>query len=210
MAKLNAPLFSFKASGKLANALVYFGWKGLNVVRSYVVPSNPQTTAQTTHRNYLKACVAMIHTAQGRATNPLDEEDQSALALLGSTRKSPRTWFNELCKLWIDCKVLADKPIVYSNWHVTDTTRVQVTGIGFLNEETGSSLVSGKFYMGLSKTNLVHAYVAQVAAGASITLPATDIEAWTSVGDKVYMQFRPDSGDDSEGADSGIYHFTAS
>jgi len=41
MAKVNAPLFSFNASGKLANSLVYFAWKGLDVVRSYIVPANP-------------------------------------------------------------------------------------------------------------------------------------------------------------------------
>ncbi|MBA7675169.1 hypothetical protein ES703_83399 [subsurface metagenome] len=209
MAKLNAPLFSFRASGKLANALVYFGWKGLNVVRSYVVPSNPQTAAQVEHRDYMTAAVAMVHTAQARPTNPLDQEDQTAMSALGSLRRTPRTWFNEICKLWIDCKVAGKKPIVYSNWHITGATRATVTGIGFLNEETPSSLDAGKFYLGLSKTNLVHAYVAQVAAGASITLPETDMEAWMKVGDKVYIQFRPDSGVDCDGADSGIYYFTA-
>ncbi|GAI08070.1 unnamed protein product, partial [marine sediment metagenome] len=91
---------------------------------------------------------------------------------------------------------MADKPIVYSNFHITGKTRATATGIGFLNEETGSSLVSGEFHMGLTKTNLVHQYAAQVAAGASITLPATDIESWTSVGDKVYIQFVPDVGDE--------------
>ncbi|GAI33825.1 unnamed protein product, partial [marine sediment metagenome] len=78
-----------------------------------------------------------------------------------------------------------------------------------LNEEEGSTLDFGKFHMGLTKTNLVHAYDAQVAAGVSITLPETSIESWTSVGDKIYMQFRPNVGVVCEGADSGIYHFVA-
>src|SRR3989304_5419175 len=43
MAKLKAPLLSFGASGKLADTLVYFPWKGLAVVRSYVIPANPNT-----------------------------------------------------------------------------------------------------------------------------------------------------------------------
>ncbi|GAI02078.1 unnamed protein product, partial [marine sediment metagenome] len=114
MAKVNAPLFSFKASGKLANALVYFGWKGLNVVRSYVVPAYKRTTAQATQRDFIKACVAKIHEAQARETWTLREEDQSAYALLGSKQPTPRTWFNTIAKLWIDCKVKLDKPIVYS------------------------------------------------------------------------------------------------
>ncbi|GAH49175.1 unnamed protein product, partial [marine sediment metagenome] len=33
MAKVRAPLMSFDARGKLANSLVYLGWKGLKTVR---------------------------------------------------------------------------------------------------------------------------------------------------------------------------------
>ncbi|GAI51859.1 unnamed protein product [marine sediment metagenome] len=43
----------------------------------------------------------------------------------------------------------------------------------------------------------------------TITLPVTDIESWTKVGDKVYIQFRPNVGVDCEGANSGIYTFVA-
>jgi len=50
MAKVKMPLMSASASGKIANSLVYFTWKGLDVVRSYVVPSNPNTTSQQTQR----------------------------------------------------------------------------------------------------------------------------------------------------------------
>jgi len=48
MAKLKAPLMSLGASGALGKALVFFGWKGLDVVREYVIPANPKTTAQNT------------------------------------------------------------------------------------------------------------------------------------------------------------------
>lgn len=37
---------SATASGKLAGAMVFFGWKGLNVVRNLVIPANPQSTNQ--------------------------------------------------------------------------------------------------------------------------------------------------------------------
>ncbi|GAI75819.1 unnamed protein product, partial [marine sediment metagenome] len=46
MAKLKGPLFSLGASGALGEAVVYFPWKGLNVVREYVIPSNPKTDPQ--------------------------------------------------------------------------------------------------------------------------------------------------------------------
>lgn len=209
MAKLKAPLMSLGASGKLGNALVFFGWKGLDVVREYVIPTNPKSPNQKIQRDYLKDAVAKIHAAQGRATNPLRTEDQTAYALLGSTRPTPRTWFNTIVKLWIDCEVLDDDPVVYSCFHITGASRIAVTGIGFLNEQASEDLGTGKFYMGLTKTNLIHAYDASIAPGATITLPENDISGWASVGDKVFVQFRPDSGDDCEGADSGIYHFTA-
>ena len=46
MAKLYGPLFSLDARGKLGKALVYSIWKGLNYVRKYVIPANPNTAAQ--------------------------------------------------------------------------------------------------------------------------------------------------------------------
>ena len=42
MAKTIMPLLSAEASGKLANSMVYFYWKGLNVVRKYTIPGNPR------------------------------------------------------------------------------------------------------------------------------------------------------------------------
>lgn len=209
MAKLKGPMFSLGASGKIAGALVYFGWKGLNVAREYVIPTNPRSAAQTTQRGYLTAAVAKIHEAQARANYPLDEDDQTAYALLGATFPTPRTWFNTIVKLWIDCKVASDVPCIYSDGKVNTST---VTGIELaarLNEETASQLAAGKFYLGKSKTNLIHSYTATVVAGDNVSLPAQDISDWAAVGDKIFWQFRPDVGDPCEGADSGIYTFKA-
>ena len=63
MAKLKGPLMSLGASGQLGQTLVYFPWKGVNAVRTYVVPANPQTTAQTTQRNLMTAATAAWHAA---------------------------------------------------------------------------------------------------------------------------------------------------
>ena len=63
MAKVTAPLFSFGASGKLADALVYFPFKGLNVVRSYVVPANPNSAAQQVQRGFMTDAVTEWHDA---------------------------------------------------------------------------------------------------------------------------------------------------
>jgi len=50
MAKVTGPLMSFSATGKLADAIVYFGWKGLAVVRQWLKPANPQTSDQGDRR----------------------------------------------------------------------------------------------------------------------------------------------------------------
>lgn len=58
MAKLRTPLLSFGATGQLAKTLVFFAWKGIDVAREYIIPSNPQTAAQTTQRGLFTSCVS--------------------------------------------------------------------------------------------------------------------------------------------------------
>jgi len=50
MAKVSGPLYSMSASGKLGDAMVYFGWKGVNVVRQWLIPANPQSATQGNQR----------------------------------------------------------------------------------------------------------------------------------------------------------------
>lgn len=209
MAKLKAPLLSLGAAGQLGKALVFFGWKGIDAVREYVVPSNPQTTAQNTQRAYVTAAVAMIHTAQARAANPLTSADQIALSALASAKGIIMTWFNQAVKLWIDTKVDGNVPIIYSDGRITNTLTTSINVMMSLNEETGSTLAAGKFYFGTSRTNLIHTAVATVTAGVSVDISAVDLSAFLTAGIKYFVQFRPDSGDGCEGADSGIYNFVA-
>jgi hypothetical protein len=51
MAKTNAPLLSWGASGKIADTQVYSTWKGRSYVRRYVIPANPNTAGQQLTRN---------------------------------------------------------------------------------------------------------------------------------------------------------------
>ena len=46
MAKVTAPLMSLDARGKIGDALVFIGWKGLKTVRQWLKPANPQSAAQ--------------------------------------------------------------------------------------------------------------------------------------------------------------------
>ena len=46
MAKVTGPLMSMTATGKLADTIVFFSWKGISVVRQWLIPSNPQSAGQ--------------------------------------------------------------------------------------------------------------------------------------------------------------------
>jgi len=50
MAKLVAPLFSFRAHGRLGTSLIYSSNRRTNYVKSYAVPSQPNTPKQQTVR----------------------------------------------------------------------------------------------------------------------------------------------------------------
>lgn len=207
MAKLKGPLMSLGASGKLANTLVFFPWKGLNVVREYVVPSNPKTALQIVQRGYMTEAVAFVHTAQADATNPLQSVDQVAYAALASAKGRIMTWFNQACKLWVDVRVAVKIPCIYSDFTVTTATVGALDIELYLNEKTGSTLAAGTFYFGSTKTNLIHSAAATVTAGDKVALVAEDASAFLTAGVKTFIQFRPDPADGCEGAYSGIYNF---
>lgn len=54
MVKVYGPALSLDASGTLADTMVFSKWKGRNYVRERVIPSNPQSGAQTGVRAMFK------------------------------------------------------------------------------------------------------------------------------------------------------------
>jgi len=209
MAKLNAPLFSFRASGKLANALVYFGWKGLNVVRSYVVPTNPDTTLQQTQRGYLTTMVAAVHAAQAMANYPLVSADQVAYAALAAAKGTIQTWFNRAVKLGIDCFVAGKDYTVYSWGKIVDTDKDDFRPRIYFTDDGVTQIAAGTFYLGATRTNLIQSIPATIDAGVRADLVDGTGFSGLTAGKKYYWQFRPDPGDPCVGADSGIYHAVA-
>lgn len=55
MAKVTGPLMSIDARGKLADSIVFLGWKGIKTVRQWVVPANRQSYKQGNIRTILGA-----------------------------------------------------------------------------------------------------------------------------------------------------------
>lgn len=178
MAKLKAPLMSLGASGQLGKALVFFGWKGLDVVREYVIPSNPRTTGQTTQRDYMTTAVAYIHTAQGHAANPTDAEDIQAYALLASVVQSATTWFNQLVRQIVDQLIAGKEYIVVRNGHMTPGVD-KLTFQFITMDHSAGGPTNGEIKYGTSKTALVNTKVAtaaQMQAGIDITGLTTGVK----------------------------------
>ncbi len=62
-AKVDGPLFSLEAKGKIGEAIVFFPWKGRHVVRRWLKPTNPRDVDQKLIRQKLAAvgqCIGKI------------------------------------------------------------------------------------------------------------------------------------------------------
>lgn len=199
MAKLKAPLMSLGASGALGKALVFFPWKGLDVVREYVVPANPKTAGQVTQRGYLSDAVTAIHSAQGAAANPLDSEDISAYALLASVIQSATTWFNQLLRLIVDRLIASGQWIVWRDGHLTPGTDKLTLVIHNTSSAGGLTTINIKY--GTSKTALINTQ----ATTAALLIAGVDITGLTT-GVKYYVQVRPVLAATYIGCNSGIYY----
>ena len=197
MAKLKAPLFSLGASGQIGKALVYFPWKGLNVVREHVIPSNPKTSGQNTQRGYMATVVAAIHAYQALAANPLSPADIQAYSLWASVVQPATTWFNQMVKNLVNQLVAG-----LSAEAVTDGTSTPGAGQLLLSVfDTDGNMTTGDFWYGTSKTALIYSESATLLTGEFTATP-TGLTA----GLKYFWQFRPTAPASSIGANSGIYY----
>jgi hypothetical protein len=199
VAKLKAPLLSLGASGAIGKSVVFFPWKGLDVAREYIIPSNPKSTAQQTQRGYLKTAVETIHMLLGTSPHPFTEADKTAWALKGSTHPTPRTWFNEALKHIVE--MLIDS---LSQYIPTDGTSTPGDGTLAVSiwERFGDAL-TGTFYYGTSKTSLIHSIAASYAAHQfTATIPNL------TNGTKYFWKIVLATPAAMAGHESGIYHGT--
>ena len=117
MAKVTAPLFGLGARGALGKVLVYFPWKGINCVREYVKPSNPQSALQNTQRGLMGDAVTQFHSSDFNAA------DMTAWAAFAATLAKTMSGFNAMCKTFIDEAILGN------TWEPIDTVVVSAIGV---------------------------------------------------------------------------------
>lgn len=199
MAKLKGPLFSLGASQQLGKALVYFGWKGLNVVREYVIPANPRSAPQTTQRGYLTAVVTSIHDMMASPTHPLGATDVTAYALWASVVQAATTWFNQAVRNGVKQLIAGLTTRFWGDGHTTPGANQLAVGVYEINAVT----TAGNFHYGTSKTALIHTQASTTVVNHQLAT----IAGLTS-GVKYFWQFRPTAPASVVGADSGIYHGT--
>lgn len=183
MAKTQAPLFGFGASGKLGDALVFGTWKGIDVARRYVVPSNPQTAAQTTQRGYMADAVDQWHTTGADALEGADKSAWNRYAGV-LTRMSG---FNAFCKEFIAELVAGGTPPGhFFNLDITDFSAAafdtDIDSMGLTTQNVTLHLGNSKTFFPVTSTVAAVAGVATFANVATTFPAGTTIYFWFDVG----------------------------
>jgi hypothetical protein len=204
MAKVTGPLFSLSASGKIANTLVYMKWKGLNDVRAYVIPANPNTAAQIAQRAIFEAAVDMVHAAQALAVDPLAALDIAAYNALAAVQESPRTWFNQFVKEFVDQRVAALKGVIFRDMVIAAGGAGEIDVDIDWTKEGANDITAGNWWFGLTPTAMIYSQAGTIAAGR-----VTDTITALTTGAKYFIQFRPTLHADFVGCPSGIYNCVA-
>ena len=176
MVKPKAPLFGFGASGQLGKAIVFGSWKGIDVAREYVVPANPDSSAQSTQRGYFTAAVGQWHDP----TNVLTATDKAAWNRLAGVQPSPRSGFNEFTRRFVNERVAGGS----GPGHFFGVTNVTLTHDAFKADidDSLNGTLTVTLFVGNSKTFFsASATDAQVGGLTSFTAFDTGFAAGTTV-----------------------------
>lgn len=195
MAKVTGPLLSLGASGKIADTLVFGSWKGLRVARSYVVPANPNTAAQSTQRGHMTAAVAAWHSATAPV---LDGDDKEAWGRYAGVL-GPMSGFNAFCRSYINEEVAGGTPaLIFGDEDNADPDAddfgVEVTMRGGATENVTVHIGNSLTFFPVTDTQAASSGVATFSA----------IDTGFAVGTRAYWYF--DQGTPGAGyTRSGIY-----
>lgn len=195
MAKLTAPLFSFGASGQLGKALVYANWKGIDDVRTYVIPSNPRSSSQLTQRGYFTDALDLWHNL-GLTADDIEAWNRDATA---SSR--PQSGFNRFVGSYINIRVdgiTGPNTAMGFNGGIVDSGAGQVD----MTVEEDGSAAAVEFRWGYSPTSLINS-AAGVEAANVWTAANVPVASNTTVYAQAIMK---NVGGDPIGY-TGIYRF---
>ena len=183
MAKVDGPLFSLEARGKIGDAVVYFPWKGRHVVRQWLKPTQPNSTTQ----GYVRAAMKAI----GKAIKEIlcvskgDAVDSALYALYTAAAPAGQNWNAYMAKGFLDQLQAGNAFVVGSFTNLVaaySTLGTDVLG-SFAAEATALGMVDFAFGYG---------YTANIPAGMQLYFAAKAAYA-QSVHDTAPYNTDPDS-----------------
>lgn len=178
MAIVRTPFVSFGASGKLAKTLVAFNWKGLDVMREYVVPTNPRTADQVTQRTLF---TTMVFSWRNYFTNAAM---RSAWNVLATILPDPMSGFNaQMRNMLLNALVDPDASYAFDAVAASGT----VATFGMLNIDDGSTGdETGDFevWAGIRAASLLKVEDVAIVTGNVVTT------SLGSSGDIIYVKLR--------------------
>lgn len=190
MAKVKGALFSLKASGKLADSLVYMSWKGIDDVRMYVVPANPRTEKQQAQRSKMTAAVNEFHAAS------YNSADKAAWDLYATTLQSAMSGFNAMIREHIKT-ALEGKTWIRLNHAVISTPSAGQITVEIESPEDATA----KLYYGTSKSYLPN----EVSGTYNAVLKKWTFQI-TGLASGVVYYFTIKNTADGKGGRTGIYY----
>lgn len=105
MAKVRGAFGGFGTTQQIGKAYVFFIWKGINAIRTYVIPNNPNTGAQQTERVDFKSLVTAWHDGLFNV-NDIAAWERAA----GTVKYKPQSGFNRFVGLFRSLFQLATPP----------------------------------------------------------------------------------------------------
>lgn len=175
MAKVTMPLLSTEARGKIADAIVFFPWKGLAIVRQWLKPANPQSLDQMTIRAKLKAigkAISKIYTPDDVASGSIIYQRSLAKAPSG------QPWNSYFAKKVLDFVKVATNWTAMTAAYTTASAHTQ-----YESEATTLGLVNFAFTVGYTEeieAGLQLYMAAYAAYQLELTEYNTDPETWAA------------------------------
>jgi hypothetical protein len=163
MAKVSGPLFSLEARGKVADAIVFFPWKGRHVVRQWLKPTNKQSTIQGYVRAALKAVAKWI--AKVGNTNDGDALDSKVYQAATSSADAGLNW-----NAWLVAGLM--DLLQTANTFLTASFEALVAEYSSLNTTDLAAFASEATALGLTDFAFGYGYATNIPAGLQLFLGA--------------------------------------
>lgn len=179
MAKVRGAFGGFGTAGQIGKAYVFFIWKGINAIRTWVIPNNPNSGNQQTQRNNFKALVAQWHDG---LFNVLDAAAYERAA--GTVKYKPQSGFNRFIGLY---RAIFKSGATPSRCHgLTVSSAAHAAFTAFITTEAHQGAGTDLFQWGTSPTSLFHV---ETPTFMTLVLTVGPFDTGFGAGTVIYYKF---------------------